>query len=259
MSAPILGVFGRGRLAVALDEAAQESGDAIAWRVGRGEAPPPAKKVPVDVAIDASAAAAVEPHLDWALNHRAALVIAATGWDLTDLASRVGDRIGVVVAPNGSLTVALLARLTRVLGAFGRAHYGDAAGGYLLDHHHAAKADAPSGTAHRLARSWRDGAGTDLDVASLRAGHEVGRHVVGLDAPGEQLELVHRARSRAPFAHGLLRAAHWLVGRRGVFTLDDVARDAFAGTPVEALFAELTSTEISPNSSTSFSAERTST
>lgn len=236
-----LGIFGRGRLATALDTAARLADDPPAWCLGRDDVLPPASSSDssaVDVVIDASAGSAVEQHLDWALDRGVDLVVAATGWSLRDLPSRVGEQIGVVVAPNGSLTVAFLARLTRLLGAFGRAQYPGTADGYLLDHHHAAKADAPSGTALRLADAWRTGHGDDLAVSSLRAGHEVGLHIVGLDAPGEQLEVTHRARSREPFAHGLLRAARWVVGRQGVFTLDDVAREAFAGTPLEFLFTD---------------------
>ena len=188
----------------------------IAWQIGRDGAP----DAPVDVAVDASAAGAVAGHLEWALASDTDLVVAATGWRLDDLEQRVAGRIGVVVAPNGSLTVAFVARLARLIGAYA-ATVPDA-DVYLLDHHHARKADAPSGTARRLAEVLA-AAGRTPPVASLRAGHETGHHVVGLDAPGEQLELHHRARSRRPFAEGLLAAARWVRGRRGVFTLDDVA------------------------------------
>lgn len=223
-----IGIFGRGRLAQAVHEVA---GDRVAWLAGRGESPGgSASRDSVTAVLDCSVGEAVEGHLEWALDREIPLVIAATGWHLEDLPSRIGSHIGVVVAPNGSLTVALLTRLARLLGAFGRLSYGDDAGGYLLDHHHAAKVDAPSGTARILADAWRCGAGEtpELSVASVRAGHAVGTHVLGLDAPGEQLELVHRARSRAPFAHGLLHAAEWISERRGLFTLEDVAASTLA-------------------------------
>ncbi len=213
-----IGIFGQGRLAAAVRDAA---GSRVAWLAGRDDDP----ASPVDVAIDCSVAGAVAAHIDWSLANATDLVIAATGWRLDGLAESVSRRIGVVVAPNGSLTVAVMRRLARLLGAYGRLHYRGEAGGYLLDHHHAAKADAPSGTALSLAAAWQEGAGSELglSVSSLRAGHAAGTHVLGLDAPGEQIELIHRARSRAPFAHGLLHAAEWISGRQGLFTMDDVA------------------------------------
>lgn len=232
-----LGVWGRGRLGSAIVELAEESGHAdrapsVAWNPGRepGEAPSP----DVDVLIDASVGEAVPGHLDFALEHGLPLVIAATGWTIDDLEARVGDRIGVVVAPNGSLGVALVEGWARQLGTLAR-HLGSGAQraeGFLFDHHHSRKLDAPSGTALRLASAFEEGAGSEIQVASVRAGHEVGHHVLGLDAPGELIEIHHRARSRRTFAEGLLAAAAFLTdrrgpGRRGVFGMRHVAAGLF--------------------------------
>jgi hypothetical protein len=57
----------------------------------------------------------------------------------------------------------------------------------------------------------------------VRAGATYSEHRVGIDAPAEVLELVHTARSAAAFAQGALAAAQWIRGRKGVFTMDDVA------------------------------------
>lgn len=238
-----IGLFGRGRLASAIVEAARASGAPLAWQAGRGEAP----GEPVAVAIDASVAGAVEPHLDWALATGTNLVIGATGWSLPDLEARVGGRIGVLTASNFSLAVALMTRLATVLGRF--AALDPARDPYLLEHHHRLKADAPSGTAKTLAGALLAGCprktewvlGTpqphQLSLGVVRAGAEFGTHTLGLDSPAEVLELTHRARSRAPFAEGALAAARWLRGRKGCFTMDDLAREVldplfdFGGMP----------------------------
>lgn len=227
-----IGVFGRGRLGSAL---AAEAGTDLAWQVGR-EAPPP---LPVDAAIDASAAAAVPARLDWALASGSNLLIGTTGWSLPDLRDRVGDRIGVIVAPNFSLTVALYARLSLVLARF--AALAEDCDPYLVEHHHARKHDAPSGTAKLLAgvlmrgcprkTSWAlPAAGNEfrpeqLNVSSIRAGHTYSSHIVGVDAPGEVLELHHAARSARPYADGAVEAARWILGRKGLFAMDAVAKD----------------------------------
>jgi 4-hydroxy-tetrahydrodipicolinate reductase len=240
MTALRIGLFGRGRLGSAI---AAEAGDGLSWQVDMGESP----SGPVDVVIDASVAEAVEEHLAWALATGTDLVIGATGWTMPDLKARVGDRIGVLVSSNFSLTVALMARLSMVLGRF--AALDPARDPYVLEHHHRLKADAPSGTAKTLAAAvlagcprkteWTLGtpAPHQLNVGVLRAGAEFGTHTVGLDAPAEVLKLTHTARSRAPFAQGALQAARWLHGRQGVFTMDDLAADlldplfAFGGKP----------------------------
>ncbi len=234
-----IGLFGRGRLGSAI---AAEAGGTLAWQVGRETAPSP-----VDVAVDASAPEALEAHLDWALATGADLVIGTTGWRFPDLESRVAGRIGVLAASNFSVSVALMARFAEVLGNF--AALDSARDPFLVERHHRLKADAPSGTARTLAEALMRGCprktewtlGTpaphQLSVGVVRAGAEFGTHTVGLDAPAELLEITHTARSRAPFAQGALAAARWLRGRKGVFSMDDLAADlldplfAFGGRP----------------------------
>jgi len=224
-----IGIFGRGRLGRAI--AQEVEGMTLAWQIDKGEVP----GNPVDVAIAASAAGAVEAHLEWALETGTDLVIGVTGWKLPDLPARIGDRIGVLVAPNFSLSVALMARLSLVLGRF--AALDADLDPYVLEHHHRAKADAPSGTALRLAHSVMEGcprkstwalgplASHELSVAVVRAGTEFGLHTVGLDGPAESLSLTHQARSRAVFGRGALRAARWIHGRKGLHSFDDLAQE----------------------------------
>lgn len=236
-----IGVFGKGRLGSAIADAA---GADLAWQVARESVPDER----VDAAIEASAAAAVPARLDWALRTGTPLLIGTTGWTIPDLEARVAGRIAVLLAPNFSLTMALYARLSLVLARF--AALDEGCDPYLVEHHHARKHDAPSGTARQLAATlikgcprkteWRiPGIGTSLaphqlNVSSIRAGHTYSSHTVGLDSGGETLELTHAARSARPYAEGALRASAWIQGRTGVFTMDDVARDL-----LEPLFKEV--------------------
>lgn len=236
-----IGVFGKGRLGSAL---AAEAGPELAWQVAR-EAPPAGS---VDAAIDASAAVAVPARIEWALATGSNLLIGTTGWNLPDLRDRVGDRIGVIVAPNFSLTVALYARLSLVLARY--AALSAECDPYLVEHHHARKHDAPSGTAKQLAATLLKGCPRktewvipaigalvhphQLNVSSIRAGHTYSSHVVGLDSPGEVVELSHAARSARPYAAGALVAAHWLQGRKGLYSMDQVAAEV-----LDPLFQEV--------------------
>lgn len=109
----------------------------------------------------------------------------------------------------------------------------------IVEAHHARKADAPSGTALRLAdavessraservfgRSGRPGPRKkpELGIHAVRGGDVVGEHTVMFLGTGERLELTHRATSRDVFATGALRAARWLHGRpAGLYRLADV-------------------------------------
>jgi 4-hydroxy-tetrahydrodipicolinate reductase len=227
-----IGIFGSGRLGTAIaDQAFGSPSHQLVWQLDREGVPPPG----AELAIDASIPDAVPDHLAWALETGTDLVIGTTGWDLPDLAARVGQDIAVLVAPNFSLTVALMARLSLVMGRF--AALDPDLDPYVTDHHHRLKADAPSGTAKRLANAvmagcprktaWTLGqpALEELNISVLRAGTEFGKHTVGLDGPAEVLELTHQARSRAVFAQGALQASAWLRGRKGLFTFDQFAQE----------------------------------
>ncbi len=235
-----IGMFGRGRLATAI---ATLGGEKITWQVGRNQEPPGR----VDVAIDASIGDAAEAHVKWAIETSTDLVIGTTGWSIPDLKERVGDRIGVVVAPNFSLSIALYARLSLVMARFAALDPGRDP--YIVEHHHARKKDAPSGTAKLLAKvvmkgcprktEWMlQGPGDlkehQLSVSSIRAGHTYSSHIVGIDAPAETLELHHASRSPMAYADGALRVSEWIHGRKGVFTMDQ-----FSEETLDPLFKEV--------------------
>jgi 4-hydroxy-tetrahydrodipicolinate reductase len=230
-----VGLFGRGRLASAIAEEALSQGHEVAWRLGRGETP----SGPVDVAIDASKAEALPEHLAWTLETSTPFVIGTTGWTLPDLETRIAGRIGVLIAPNFSLGVALQRRMAFVLARFAAL---DAQRDlFLEERHHRLKADAPSGTAKALAsallagnpakrgasRAPLEGRMPDdqLCVAVTRAGSAFGTHTVGIDAPSELITLTHEARSRQAFAGGALMAAAWVRERKGLFTFDQLAAE----------------------------------
>ncbi|MFP5287259.1 MAG: dihydrodipicolinate reductase C-terminal domain-containing protein, partial [Thermoanaerobaculia bacterium] len=61
-----------------------------------------------------------------------------------------------------------------------------------------------------------------LDVASNRAGAVPGTHQIGFDSEADTITLEHRARSRAGFAQGALRAARWVLGRKGFYEFREI-------------------------------------
>ena len=122
---------------------------------------------------------------------------------------------GAVVAANFSLGANVLEALSESGGpaAGGRRGYG----AFIHEAHHAAKKDAPSGTALALRRAVeRGGFPRPIDMSSTRAGFIPGTHTVGFDGQAETLELVHTVRDRATFAHGALAAARWVRGTQGL-------------------------------------------
>ena len=151
------------------------------------------------------------------------VVSGTTGWDVerASVESVVRGSVGALLwAPNFSIGAHLFARVVAEA-ARQFATAGTAFDAHLIVTHHAQKLDAPSGTARLLARVAEQAGGRGLPITSVRTGHVPGTHEVVFDAPFEQVRLVHEARDRRVFATGALTAARWLVGKRGVFTLDD--------------------------------------
>jgi 4-hydroxy-tetrahydrodipicolinate reductase len=177
-----------------------------------------------DVAVDFSHGAAVRATVE-ALGKRGLnVVIGTTGWQadnaaVHDAATRAG--IGVLAAANFSVGLFILRSAVETAAAKFAAL--PDVGAFIHEAHHAAKKDAPSGTALVLkAAMERAGYDRAIDVSSTRAGSLPGRHTVGFDAPAETVTLTHDVRDRAVFAHGALEAAKWLKGKHGWFTLADM-------------------------------------
>lgn len=191
-----------------------------------------------DVVIDFSVAAAVKPLLALATRANLPVVSGTTNLDGATLAAldRAAETIPVLWAPNMSLGVQVLAELVeQAVRRLGPGYDAE-----IVEIHHRKKVDSPSGTAKRLADAVRAvrprvvelhsrdgdvGARTDEEVGVLgvRGGDVIGDHTVFLFGAGERLELTHRASNRDLFAHGAIRAARYVVGKKpGRYKFADV-------------------------------------
>jgi 4-hydroxy-tetrahydrodipicolinate reductase len=197
-----------------LDLPANEGGQAVTDERCRG----------VEVAVDFSTAEATVATAPRLAARGVSLVIGTTGWQAREAEVRravEASGVGAVVAANFSLGANVLDALAEAAGRL--LAEAEPFGAFIHEAHHAAKKDAPSGTALMLRRALeRGGWARPVDVASTRAGHIPGVHTVGFDGPAETLALVHTVRDRGTFAHGALAAARWVAGKRGWFTMRDV-------------------------------------
>jgi 4-hydroxy-tetrahydrodipicolinate reductase len=217
-------LVGFGRMGKLVEALARDEGHVISGRIvgatAGGDWPD------ADVAIDFSTADAVRTNLPRLAERRTSVVVGTTGWqayepELRGVAERAG--IGVVASANFSIGVNVFAMLAAEAGRLMQAH--EEYGAWIHELHHAAKKDAPSGTALLLRDTLaRAGFSREVDVASTRAGSIPGTHVIGFDGPSDTIELTHRARDRRGFARGALVAAQWVHGRRGWYTMEDVLK-----------------------------------
>jgi 4-hydroxy-tetrahydrodipicolinate reductase len=222
MTAPLkVLLVGRGRMGRLIESLAPEYAIDIAGVVGRDNAEEPATWSAADVAIDFSAADAVAGNARALASRGLSLVIGTTGWQSEEAALRrdlAELPVGVIAAPNFAIGVNIFlevaAQAARLLADRGF-------GSWIHEAHHAAKKDAPSGTALAIQRAVHE-AGLAVDLSSTRAGFIPGTHTLGFDAAAETITLTHTARDRAAFARGALEAARWIHGRQGWFGMKDM-------------------------------------
>jgi 4-hydroxy-tetrahydrodipicolinate reductase len=192
------------------------------------------------VAIDFSVPAATLALARCASAVGVALVTGTTGFseaERQELAA-LARRIPVLATPNFSVAVNVLVWLAREA----TRRLGPGYDAEIVELHHAAKRDAPSGTALRIAEAVAEGRQQSLasqlvlarsgdvgprppgaiGVQALRGGDNPGEHTLLLLGRGERLELAHRAATREHFARGAVRAAAWLIGRpAGMHRIED--------------------------------------
>ena len=225
-ASPRIALLGMGRMGQEVEGLARERGIEVVARLDVDEIADRTAAVAAlraaEVAVEFTTPDAAVGSIELCLEAGCPVVVGTTGWydRLDAVRARVAKAGGsLLYAPNFSVGVALLKALSERAGALLAGL--DGFGLHITDTHHAAKKDAPSGTA-LLLKSALDRGGHDVPITSIRTGSVPGRHEVCIDGAYEQVLLVHEARSRRVFADGALRAALWLRGRKGVFTMDDV-------------------------------------
>ncbi len=170
-----------------------------------------------------------------------AMVIGTTGFteaQKADIVTAAQD-IAIVMAPNMSVGVNVTLKLLEMAAQA-------LATGYdieVIEAHHRHKVDAPSGTALKMGEVIAQALGRDLKdcavyeryghtgerdpstigFSTIRGGDIVGDHTVLFAGTGERIEITHKSSSRATYAQGSLRAAHFLAQRSaGLFDMFDV-------------------------------------
>jgi 4-hydroxy-tetrahydrodipicolinate reductase len=191
-----------------------------------------------DVVVEFSAPSATMALAPIAARCGTAIVSGTTGLgdDARAALARAAESVPVLWEPNMSLGIHVLSDLVaRAAAALGDWDI------EIVETHHRAKVDAPSGTALRLAevaararagespfvhgRQGRPGArpSSEIGMHAVRGGDVVGDHEVHLLGGGERLELTHRATGRDVFAYGAVRAARYVAGKSaGTYTLGQV-------------------------------------
>jgi 4-hydroxy-tetrahydrodipicolinate reductase len=178
----------------------------------------------IDVAIEFSTPAAVVGNVERLSKLGVNSVIGTTGWhSQIDRVQTIVESsgTGAVWSPNFSIGVNVFFRVVNEAAKLlAREPEYEA---WAWEIHHSAKKDAPSGTLLKLVDEMKKaGYERPIDVGSNRAGAIPGTHEIGFDSAADTITLRHTARSREGFALGAIKAAEWVVGKKGFFEFSQV-------------------------------------
>jgi 4-hydroxy-tetrahydrodipicolinate reductase len=218
---PSLAIVGYGKMGRLIDQLAPEYGFTVSARVDIGREEPLKGS---DVAVEFSVPSSVAGNVAKVAALRIPMVVGTTGWaeHIAEVKAMVAKYDSALVwSPNFSVGVNVFTRLVSEAARLlkNEKEYG----AWAWEIHHITKKDAPSGTLLKLVEQMK-AAGYDrpIDTGSNRAGAHPGTHEIGFDSAADTITLRHTARSREGFARGALKAAQWIIGRKGFFEFSDV-------------------------------------
>jgi len=193
---------------------------------------------PIDIAIEFSAPEVAFYHINRAINMGCSVVSGTTGWlhnyPIIEEKIKESGKVGFIYASNFSLGVNLFfelnTRLARLMSKYDQYEVS------IVEIHHTAKLDAPSGTAITLAESiisenkdkseWASNSKnkdrSKLTIISKREDPAPGTHIINYDSAIDSIQISHTAHSREGFALGAVLAAEWLADKNGIFSMKDV-------------------------------------
>ena len=228
-----IALLGYGKMGKVIEKIAISRGHEVTLKIDKDSAPYDITSV--DVAIDFSMPNAAVKNISNALHNGVPIISGTTGWlsDIETVNMLCNDKKGAFIyASNFSLGVNIFFELNKYLAKMMKTLTD-----YTVDLgeiHHTQKLDAPSGTAITLAEgvlehskydSWGLAPTEDarkLAITAKRIDDVPGTHTVNYESQVDSISLTHTAHTREGFGLGAVVAAEWILGKTGVFTMNDV-------------------------------------
>jgi len=229
-------LIGYGKMGKTIERLAIERGHTIVARLDKTDSLDAALKSAPDVAIEFSTPDTALGNIKKCIEHKIPVVSGTTGW----LANKAeadafckSNSGSFFYASNFSLGVNMFLKINEQLATMLNKYPEYEIS--MDEIHHTEKKDAPSGTAISIAeriinnlsrkKSWVKGDANQPDeigIRSFRIDMVPGTHVVRYYSAIDDIELKHTAHSRDGFAQGAVLAAEWIVGKTGVFNMNDL-------------------------------------
>jgi 4-hydroxy-tetrahydrodipicolinate reductase len=237
-----IALIGYGKMGKAIEQEALARGHKIAARFSSTDVHRFAELTDIaDVAIEFTRPESAINNLNTLLELKIPAVCGTTGWleHFDSVCEKVLKQNGAFLyASNFSVGVNVTMAVNRYLAQL-MAQFSDYEVS-MTEIHHIHKLDAPSGTGislandiiarHPVKKQWslRDGNSKNADdknalyINAIRQGEVPGTHEITYTSPIDTITLKHEAHNRKGFALGAVLAAEWIVGKTGVFSMNNV-------------------------------------
>jgi 4-hydroxy-tetrahydrodipicolinate reductase len=233
-----IALIGYGKMGKAIEEIALQNGHEIVLKISIENTDDMTAEnlQKADVAIEFTGPESAANNLKEIFNVGVPVVCGSTGWleQMEEIQNICLDKGGALVyASNFSIGVNLFFELNNYLAGLMNGY--DIYNPKMEEIHHTQKKDAPSGTAITLAEQileniqrkklWvnhRSNKEDELEIISERIDPAPGTHKIKYTSPIDDIEIIHTAHNRMGFAGGAVKAAEFLKGKKGIFTMKDV-------------------------------------
>ena len=217
-----IAILGNGRMGKRISELAKERGHSI---VCTSSSEKPASTLDLstaDVAIDFSTPTTAFENISHAINSGIPVVSGTTGWlkNLKEIEDLCNTKKGAFLyASNFSLGMNIFFEINKTLAKLMKNQKYESS---LHEIHHTKKLDSPSGTAKTLGEQMDTILANNTPITAERIGDVPGTHIIKYSSTMDEIEIKHTAKNRDGFAIGALIAGKWIIGKQGVFSMQDV-------------------------------------
>ena len=217
-----IAILGNGRMGKRISELAIEKGHTIVCNSSSEKPASTLNLSTADLAIDFSTPTTAFENISHAINSGIPVVSGTTGWlknlaEIEDLCK--AEKGAFLYSSNFSLGMNILFEINKTLAKLMKNQNYESS---LNEIHHTKKLDSPSGTAKTLGKQMDNILANSTPITAERIGDVPGTHIINYSSTVDEIEIKHTAKNRDGFAIGALIAGKWIIGKQGIFSMQDV-------------------------------------
>ena len=217
-----IAILGNGRMGKRISELAIEKGHTIVCNSSSEKPASTLNLSTADLAIDFSTPTTAFENISHAINSGIPVVSGTTGWlknlaEIEDLCK--AEKGAFLYSSNFSLGMNILFEINKTLAKLMKNQNYESS---LNEIHHTKKLDSPSGTAKTLGKQMDNILANSTPITAERIGDVPGTHIIKYTSTVDKIEIKHTAKNRDGFAIGALTAGKWIIGKQGIFSMQDV-------------------------------------